>query len=294
MALPLMTEVFLVEASMRAWSQLGFSPEAKAAAEKELSWVEHPIDVLDIVTCLLPLIDRDERRDRKRVEIVLRANSNEVSRVIGHLENPKFKAALRKQALKISRLDATQGWGLVSQLKAEHPPPDPEHYNSDKKVALDLGDGWRWIRVEWSDRGHEACLMQHCGYAVGDMYSLRDPKGKPHATLEVITDPAGSDSGPLHYDPGISQIKGKQNAPPAEKYWPMIKRFVDELPESLRTVQEWSKEWAPLRGYLGQSTASVDDEQEDRPPFGYAPEDEPQDGPMYGNGPEDDPLDDNY
>jgi len=74
----------------------------------------------------------------------------------------------------------------------------------------------------------EGNLMGHCvgqgGYCEGvtggrkKIYSLRDAKGEPHATIEVTPLDNGF--------PLIQQIKGKQNAPPVDKYLPAIQDFV--------------------------------------------------------------------
>lgn len=91
-----------------------------------------------------------------------------------------------------------------------------------------------------SDRGNlsvgirefvrEGAIMQHC---VGDrsqkyierahqgeidVYSLRSPSNQPHCTWEVI--PGQST---------IEQIKGKQNAAPADQYKPMAREFTEWL-----------------------------------------------------------------
>ena len=73
--------------------------------------------------------------------------------------------------------------------------------------------------------------MQHCvneyrmdpdgeifdpsGYKVW-IFSLRDPKGRPHATMEFwVEDDA---------NPHVSQLRGKQNAAPKDEY---LKRMVE-------------------------------------------------------------------
>lgn len=48
------------------------------------------------------------------------------------------------------------------------------------------------------------------------IYSLRDPKGLPHVTIEVRGESV------------IHQIKGKENAPPIPKYVPYIKQFIED------------------------------------------------------------------
>jgi hypothetical protein len=69
--------------------------------------------------------------------------------------------------------------------------------------------------------------MQHCvgSYAKEaqagrtTIYSLRDPKGHPHVTIEIKNN-------------RIQQIKGKQNDKPAEKYQPYVEEFKEWLSEN--------------------------------------------------------------
>lgn len=62
--------------------------------------------------------------------------------------------------------------------------------------------------------------MQHCGKANGDMYSLRDPNGKPHVTMDVDYQ---------HQRHLVRQCKGKQNAAPDYRYWKYIGEFAKKL-----------------------------------------------------------------
>ncbi|MCV9964149.1 PcfJ domain-containing protein [Pararhizobium sp. BT-229] len=86
----------------------------------------------------------------------------------------------------------------------------------DEVLHYDLGGGWRIVRM-LSARAldRESELMQHCiGHGGYDddlskdgtlLLSLRDPRGKPHATIEIE-------------DGELVQFQGKQNRVPLEKY----------------------------------------------------------------------------
>lgn len=80
-------------------------------------------------------------------------------------------------------------------------------------VALALDDGWTFQRLTSPDQleaegaGMQHCLDQNDVDAVGQIYSLRDPKGLPHATLEWIPDQAR-----------VLQVRGKQNVRPRTDY----------------------------------------------------------------------------
>jgi len=98
-------------------------------------------------------------------------------------------------------------------------------YNT-KNVHHDFGDGYTMVLVPPEDVETEGRNMGHCvgGYCddiiIGRLkiYSLRDAKNEPHVTIEV-----GGSSGR-----NVHQIKGKENAPPVQKYAPYIRNWLDE------------------------------------------------------------------
>jgi hypothetical protein len=72
----------------------------------------------------------------------------------------------------------------------------------------------------------EGRLMGHCvgslhGRYIQDgsrrIFSLRDPENMPHATIEVLSS-----------DLSTTEIKGRSNAPPIRRYWPMLQQFMDQ------------------------------------------------------------------
>jgi hypothetical protein len=84
-----------------------------------------------------------------------------------------------------------------------------------------------WVKVvspQALDR--EGKLMQHCvgSYASAvangrtTIYSLRDDKNDPHVTVEIKA------------DGNVSQVKGKQNRPPVERYVPFVKVLLNAVP----------------------------------------------------------------
>ncbi|MBY3151099.1 hypothetical protein HFO56_01570 [Rhizobium laguerreae] len=86
------------------------------------------------------------------------------------------------------------------------------------KFVYDAGDGWSLVRLLTSQAlDIEGMEMGHCvgqgGYDYGlsnnftGIYSLRDPIGKSHVTIEI--------NHPLDR---VEQIKGKQNKPPKAQY----------------------------------------------------------------------------
>lgn len=90
-------------------------------------------------------------------------------------------------------------------------------------ITYRYDDGWTIQRLGPDELEAEGEIMQHC---VGDycesiedesaiILSLRDPKGRPHVTIEV-----DGDSG-LYV-----QIKGKQNEPPKPEYAKRVEEFI--------------------------------------------------------------------
>ena len=91
-----------------------------------------------------------------------------------------------------------------------------------KDVVYDFGNGFTIVKVPPEDLGTEGSNMGHCVGGYCDVvrsgsviiYSLRDSKNMPHATIEVYKNGT------------VDQIKGKQNEPPVPKYRPMIKQWL--------------------------------------------------------------------
>lgn len=92
-------------------------------------------------------------------------------------------------------------------------------------VLMEFGDGYRVVLVTSAkDLRTEGDRMRHCvgnyvtdlNYGV-DILSLRDPRGRPHVTMEV----AGGRT--------LKQIKGKANGPVAPRYRSYVAALIQEL-----------------------------------------------------------------
>jgi hypothetical protein len=106
------------------------------------------------------------------------------------------------------------------------------------EIVFKFDDGYTIQKLTTDEQlDKEGDVMQHCvgSYCAavrrGDsvIYSLRDPKGKPHVTIE--------------FDPGlrmVKQVKGKQNDDPAPKYQEYVDRFLesDVLPKMSPLAKE--------------------------------------------------------
>jgi len=90
-----------------------------------------------------------------------------------------------------------------------------------KEIILKLDDGFFWhespekgVCPDWIGK-----MMQHCGVDnEGYLITLFDKNYEPHVTLTWKKE-----------DNRITQIRGKQNDYPVEKYWPHIGEFIKQL-----------------------------------------------------------------
>jgi hypothetical protein len=99
-----------------------------------------------------------------------------------------------------------------------------------EETYFDFEGGWRLVRMTTPEAlDAESSSMQHCvGNGAYDQrlsegtriyLSLRDPGGKPHATLEIDTETNR-----------LLQIQGKQNRPPERRYMDILMPYVMETP----------------------------------------------------------------
>lgn len=91
------------------------------------------------------------------------------------------------------------------------------------------------LQAEGNAMGH--CVGGYCDDVLSgqsEIYSLRDPQGQPHVTVEVTPPRRSGDQVPLSQIggmsdeelPSIQQIKGKGNAAPVKDYVPYVQDFV--------------------------------------------------------------------
>ncbi len=130
----------------------------------------------------------------------------------------------------------------------------------DSKPVYKYSDGWTMDLVGAADLAKEGELMGHCvgGYCDvvnsgnSSIYSLRDPKGHPHVTIEVSGAPDLTKENPsMHSDLTVIQVQGKQDTEP--------------IPEYRSKVDQWFE-------HLGDQGYQVDEENPDREPdYEYEP-----------------------
>ena len=109
---------------------------------------------------------------------------------------------------------------------------DPTGDYENKEVVYKFDNGFTIVDVNTeNDLGVEGDKMGHCVGSYCDdvasgrttIYSLRDARNEPHATIEVLpTLPLGRSRSRGK----VEQIKGKGNTAPVEKYRPMIRQWL--------------------------------------------------------------------
>ncbi|MCZ7861796.1 PcfJ domain-containing protein [Agrobacterium salinitolerans] len=191
----------------------------------------HPADDVDILPSLNISLGRVLVNMAMKVKSFHPVNEEVSADEIRHICDWLHAAHLRREAW-LSRCD-DQGrplklmkFGTVAQMTDEANKAMAKRRGDGAtasalqgvKAVYDAGDGWSIVRLTTPEAlDHEGHVMGHCvGQGAYDMglstnftgiYSLRDPFGKSHATLEID-----------HSMDTVRQIKGKQNKPPIPEY----------------------------------------------------------------------------
>lgn len=134
----------------------------------------------------------------------------------------------RRPGTSLSRISVPDAIQQSRQWHAEiaRKAADGEDDASGVTPVMSFHDGYQWIELKSSHAlQYEGGQMQHCvggfsyseAVAAGEtrIFSLRDPQGKPHVTVEA--------------DSHIRQVKGKQNAVPVAKYVPHTVALLNAL-----------------------------------------------------------------
>ncbi len=157
----------------------------------------------------------------------LRIYNNDVRYIADYLNGAdEFPENLWNQSLN-GMYDLAVEWHDTLKYKED---PTGDYQNKDVVYKFENGftivdvNTENDLEVEGEKMGH--CVGSYCDYvASGEtiIYSLRDKRNNPHATIEVVpTLPLGRTRSRGRVD----QIKGKGNAAPVEKYRPMIKQWL--------------------------------------------------------------------
>lgn len=125
----------------------------------------------------------------------------------------------------------------------------------DSKPVYTFPDGWHIDHVGSQDLAREGELMGHCvgGYCNSvdtersTIYSLRDPKGEPHVTIELDGPPIGRRQG---VDLNIVQTQGKSNRAPLPEYQEKVDEWFDALRGEGYDVEVEDPEREPETEYI--------------------------------------------
>lgn len=260
--MPKMSDVFKInEASMRAFQMAGWQrPEAKAYFEKEFGPA-----ALEVAIIMAAVVDNHEDDDYTMDELL---GDPQIERVIAALkESEKFRKVIRNnqpvfKSMK-ARGDIAGVWATIHEFANQFIVRPDTYGGSPTSINLEkVAPGWEWVELEGKAcYSYEGQKMQHCGKAEGRMFSLRDPSGNPHVTLD-LAGPEGSDFGPFRAEPGsIIQLRGKQNAVPDRKYWPAIKQLVTQW--GVQNIYDYERQSDAVEGtdlvkYLGIEAPLLD------------------------------------
>jgi ribosomal protein S18 acetylase RimI-like enzyme len=131
----------------------------------------------------------------------------------------------------------------------------------DSQPVYEWPDGWHMDRVGPNDLAREGELMGHCvgGYCDvvrsggTSIYSLRDPKGHPHVTIEVDGDPPITQGyGETTWQPRtvtVVQVQGKQDTEPIPEYRQKVDEWFEHLHNQGWEVDEQDPEREPEMEY---------------------------------------------
>ncbi|MCS4089725.1 PcfJ domain-containing protein [Rhizobium sp. BK176] len=147
-----------------------------------------------------------------------------------------------KKLMKFGSMDAITREADKAMMKFAQKSRGLRIADGDEELAHELDDGWYVVRLLTpSALDRESGEMQHCigqggydtkvaGYEWA-YYSLRDPFGKPHATMEVSM-----------ADGSNAQMQGKQNEEPLPEYIDRLAAFLIAMgwkPRQLSRTSRW-------------------------------------------------------
>jgi len=152
------------------------------------------------------------------------------------------------------------------ELVADMDRQKTERYTDPAKVVFRTSSGWTINKLAPDDCVIEGDLMGHCvgGYARAvatgrtEIYSLRDPKGNPHATIEIVPTTNRLTGEETQINLTVIQIQGKSNHEPIDEYKEMLKIWFEDLQEGGYAVKweyekdfadlDYIRDWAPATG----------------------------------------------
>lgn len=194
--------------------------KATAASMKDMPVYKAYPDGYKWVELKLP-----EKLTEEQAKQVRKANLRETKELIEG-EDPQGE-------VRAAQIRESEGWVAIGSDKG----PIRNSYTDSIVGGPTPEEAWLAGRL-----AEEGNIMGHCvgGYCAGvasgesRIFSLRDPKGRSHVTVEVepptkyMKGTARANSGEL--PSSITQIKGKQNRAPSSEYLPYVQDFVKSGP----------------------------------------------------------------
>lgn len=239
-----MTEVFgLEEANVTTLAQMNKLPLSVAQKINDFDRQNAPQLAAIFAGRYLKIANQLGYDDERTEDVLL----DDVEQFLGGF-GPRILHLLKKnQSKKQQVVDLSKkDWrAFLNQVRDAWNNKDSE--NIAARAEMKFPDGFYWVKLDGKECDAEGNLMQHCGQATEDMYSLRDADGRPHVTLDVWP----KSSSPRKVD----QIRGKQNKVPDRKYWPYIEEFFrkNRLVPNDEFIVDSGKEGEELHGLLTQA-----------------------------------------
>jgi len=154
-----------------------------------------------------------------------------VKEITGTIRDP-----VKQEDVKQIRHNVYDDKGFVAGLESHTPEGAVKEFNK----MYGMGKLDKALKNEGEQMGH--CVGGYCDEVASGksrIFSLRDPKGAAHATIEAI--PLNAISGGAKMDANlfdIQQIKGKQNGPVSDKYRQDIKDFLNSQANNVKHVAD--------------------------------------------------------
>lgn len=195
---------------------------------------------------LVPWIARELGRINREIA-KKRANEGDYWNARSALQTkaPAIAQWVEQEGIDIGRTSLAEALVAIRDFEAERGEPVPQG-----EVVYRFEDSWTIQMLSHAQLSDEGEVMQHCvgGSHYQDavehgetfIFSLRDPKGRPHVTIEWEPRERSSDAegdalkdflvgyvGQVDVPGRFVQILGKQNAEPLEKYRPYVQEFIN-------------------------------------------------------------------
>lgn len=197
---------------------------------------------------LTPWLWREMKKGRIEWDDVLTRNQ------MSHLADWYTSKSPTRKGVDVMQKTWDDVQGLLNQWDEELASQESEANLNNGKVVHQYPNGWTMRELGPQDLQYEGDQMGHCvggsnyerAVEVGDttIYSLRDEKNIPHATIELENDVTDyRDGKPIAWGaPGLEQIQGKGNTILKPEYQAMVKEFFGTLPKK----PEWQSEAEPI------------------------------------------------